>query len=242
MDSGMKRKREAPFFSSVGESQNLLLMKRRRDATQEESQVVDSVVQRIVRWLSNHHQNLPQDLESLQKVIQLHGDSTIHVSEEIVFYHLLFNGAVEMQQLLSGEKVVKGRPDPKPFHQFIAVYLPDEEVKEEEERDKDLEEEEGERKIEKEAAYLSDDFIFALERARNHVAESLWMHAHFFPLHIFLESLKQVCLFQRGLPSLLVIESLVKRGFVQMSQGQSITYCLPALTNESRKCKYVQEI
>eukprot|EP00008_Paramoeba_atlantica_P007833 CAMPEP_0201491694 /NCGR_PEP_ID=MMETSP0151_2-20130828/30830_1 /ASSEMBLY_ACC=CAM_ASM_000257 /TAXON_ID=200890 /ORGANISM="Paramoeba atlantica, Strain 621/1 / CCAP 1560/9" /LENGTH=143 /DNA_ID=CAMNT_0047878169 /DNA_START=131 /DNA_END=562 /DNA_ORIENTATION=- len=116
----------------------------------------------------------------------------------------------------------RARENPKPFEQFIAIVLGDEQTN----------------------VCLSDDFSLALRRARDWVAANNGLREKSVPLDSFLRSLKQICQFKRSVPASCVVESLIKKGLVSVSPAnQALSYRMEALAAANLKCHYVvQEV
>ena len=196
--------------------------KRKREITQQQQLDVPSILERVVHWLVSHPSQHPRSLSSLSRAIAKLCTAIIYISEEIIFYQLLFNGLVEFHYLPSGEKLVKGTANPKPFEEMIGFFV-----------------EVGAGPA---SVQFSDDFCLALRRARDWVATNSGLHETLIPYDSFLRSLKQLCQFKRSVPPSVVLECMVKRGLIEVSaDAEKVTYHHAALGVADAKMKYVVE-
>uniref|UniRef100_A0A7S4KML0 Uncharacterized protein n=1 Tax=Paramoeba aestuarina TaxID=180227 RepID=A0A7S4KML0_9EUKA len=240
------------------------LSKRKREVTQEQQANLGSILQRVVHWLVNNQDILPKTLQKLEGAITQMCSSLVYISEEIIFYHLLFNGAIEMATEEGGEGgagrvMVKGKKEIKPYEDFVGILLPSYyQTREEERTQRGGISSSGESVGgAKKAVGFSDDFGYALKRSRDWVERNNGLHTTWVPKSSFLRSLKQLCSFKRGVPPSVVVQALVKRGWVgvggggcwdfqqnqpQRNQGLSkISYNMEALKAADARCKYVVE-
>jgi hypothetical protein len=217
VDPQLKRKRVADWDDSDSDWSEVAFSKRKRELTPQQQLDITSLSQRVIKWVVTHPDQLPKNLSSLQHAIYSLCTSIVTISEEVIFYQLLFNGVLEISLLPSGEKVIRSNPNPKPFENFVGYFVGG---------DSDS------------AVQFSDDFCYALRRARDWIATNQGLIVNETPLASFLKSLKQICQFKRPVPPSAVIASLVKRGLIEISPIQTISYDLALFSAAYNKLKY----
>ena len=229
--------------------------KRKREMTKEQQGHLESILQRVAHWLVKNEDIWPKTLQKLEMAIKEMCCSWVHISEEIIFYHLLFNGAIEMttEEAGGGEVgeggggrvVVRGKKEIKPFEDFVGILLPSCYQTREEERERGGEEGgNGGVGVKRGGSVgFSDDFGYALQRSRDWVENNTGLHNFFVPKTSFLRSLKQLCTFKRGVPGGVVVGAMIKKGWVEVmgGGGMRIKYNPGALKAADGRWKYVVE-
>jgi len=176
-------------------------LKRRKclDATQESE--LDPIFTRIVCWLREQYQRgaLPKTLTKLARAIAPMCRAIIQVDCTVVFYHLVFNRIILIEDNMDG--TVTYAANPEPVRGSFVGYVPDDSPN----------------------VPFSDDFVIALERSTAWVLSNRGLRYFKGPEGI-LSGLRQLCRTKREINPDHVIELLQRRGFILRTGLEDIVY------------------
>eukprot|EP00026_Physarum_polycephalum_P004268 Phypoly_transcript_04285.p1 GENE.Phypoly_transcript_04285~~Phypoly_transcript_04285.p1 ORF type:complete len:257 (+),score=22.49 Phypoly_transcript_04285:93-773(+) len=178
-------------------------LKRRKclDATQQSE--LDPIFTRIVGWLREQHTRgaLPKTITKLSRAIAPMCRAVVQVDCTVVFYHLVFNRIVLIEQNMDGSVTYSANPEP--VRGSFVGYVPDDAPN----------------------VPFSDDFIMALERSTAWVLSNRGL-GYFKGPEGMLTALRQICKMKREVSPDHVVELLVRRGLIRVEGTEDILYGL----------------
>ena len=161
------------------------VIKRARILHPSQEQDLEHIVHRIEQWLLRNRSALPRRHEALLNAIKPMCKASFHVDSKIIFFHLLFNNVIFLDE--SGG--VQRNEDFSPTYKLQGL-LP----------------------IDSALHKFSDDFYHVLSKSVSWVSSNAQLPHR---LGSFLRSLKQLCSIKREVPPTLVLQSLMKRGVIE---------------------------
>jgi len=180
-------------------------LKRMRVLDDHQAMELEPIFYRVSAWLQEQGErnSLPKTYSKLIRTISPMCKMIVQVDPSIVFYHLLFNKIIIIEQL-SGGKVVY-HANPEPLNKAFIGIVPQESP----------------------SIPFSEDFIHALERSTSWILNNRGLH-QFKSVESLLKAMEQICRFKRELSPLSVVEVLKRKGY--LSNGylpDEVYYSLP---------------
>jgi len=165
---------------------------------------IEPIIQRVTLWLLEQRErnNLPKTFCKLMRCISPMCRLLVQVDPSVVFYHLLFNKIILVEQPEAGKVLYLANPEPL-SHSFIGI-VPD-----------------GSPPIP-----FSEDFIHALERATAWILNNRGLH-YYKSIESLLASMDQVCRFKRELSPTALVDLLKRKGYLSTGYADEVCYTLP---------------
>jgi hypothetical protein len=181
-------------------------LKRMRILDDQQAAQLEPLLYRLVIWLieQSDRNNLPKTYTKLMKTISPMCKTIIQVDPSVVFYHLLFNKVIIIEQLEEGRAIYQANPEPL-HHSFIGIVPSDSPS----------------------SIPFSEDFIRALERSVGWILNNRGLH-QFKTVDSLLKSMEQLCRFKREVNPVALVEMMRRKGYI--SNGTSmdeVCYSLP---------------
>jgi len=200
VDANLRSAKKRSFSDAIDFS----TLKRHRTLDSEQLSEFDPLLIRISEWLNEQSKrgSLPKTFTKLTRAISSMCKMRVQVDPTVVFYHLLFNKIIVIEQV-NGAIMYKANPEPV-NGTFIGIVPEDSST-----------------------MPFSDDFIKALKRATNWVLTNRGLH-NFKGEDGLLKGMAQICAFNRELSSHQVVELLKRKGYICSGlQDDEVCYSLP---------------
>jgi len=166
-------------------------LKRRRCLDDAQTSELDPIFVRIVGWLRDQQSrgSMPKSLSKLSRAIAPMCRAMVQVDSTVVFYHLVFNRVILIEDNGDGSVTYAANPEPVRCS-FVGIVPAD-----------------------APAVPFSDDFVLALERSTAWVLSNRGLRYFKNPEGI-LSSLRQICKMKKEINPEHVVEMLLRRGFI----------------------------
>jgi len=162
---------------------------------------VEAVLQRLLSWMYENRERLPQTIDQLLTLVELFSNQMVQVDPSIIFYHLLFNQVVEMDD----DKRVSANPKIQSTNCLNFIGIVPEDCKQP----------------------LSKDFLKTLLSAAAWVKSNLDLC---IPADALMNCLDQLCKFQQKVEAPFLLSELQQRNYVFFDRyTNAIFYRFPDL-------------
>jgi len=146
---------------------------------------IEAVLQRLLCWMHENRERLPQTIDQLLTLVELFSNQVVQVDPIIVFYHLLFNQVVEMDN----NKRVSANPKIQSENCLNFIGIVPEEC----------------------TQPLSKDFLATLLSAAAWVKSNLDLS---LPAESLMNYLDQMCKFQQKVEAPCLLSELQQRNYI----------------------------